>query len=159
MRITNLSSLPERQIQSPKARYNLRRKSVSEALGGIRDTGTWGGGHPFDLEHVALPPGATNFPFHSHAAQWEMYVFLSGSGQVRGSDGTAPVTAGDHVLFKPGEAHQIINTGETELTYYVIADNPPAEVVTYPDMPGKWAIKPARKIFTMIETDYYTPED
>ncbi len=159
MQIVNLSSIPARQIQSPKGKYKLSRQSISQALGGIKDTGTWGGGHPFDLEQVRLAPGAANFPFHAHAAQWEMYLFLGGTGQVRGAEGMADVSAGDHVLFKPNEPHQIINTGSIELIYYVIADNPQADICTYPDTVDKWAIKPHHKFFTMTDANYYEPED
>ena len=48
------------------------------ALGAPRDAGVAGGGHPFDVELTKLPPGATNFPFHAHAAQWEVYLVLMG---------------------------------------------------------------------------------
>jgi uncharacterized cupin superfamily protein len=80
-----------------------------------------------------------------------MYLVLSGIGQVRGPDSTAEVAAGDNVMFKPGEAHQIINTGKVDLVYYVIADHSRADIATYPDTPGKLAIKPPLKCFTMNE--------
>lgn len=159
MHIINLSSIPAQQVQSPKGKYKLSRQSISQTLGGIKDVGTWGGGHPFDVELVRVAPGAANIPYHAHAAQWEMYLFLSGNGKVRGPDSTAEVVAGDNVIFKPGEAHQIINTGTVDLVYYVIADQPMADIATYPDMPGKWVIKPPIKCFTMNEASYYEPED
>src|SRR5271155_5838415 len=115
MQIAKLSSIPEQQVTSPKGRYRLMRQSISLALGGIKDVGTWGGGHPFDVEQVRVAPGAANFPFHAHAAQWEMYLFLSGQGEIRGPDGISAIQAGDSVIFKPGEAHQIRNTGNAEL--------------------------------------------
>ncbi len=87
-----------------------------------------------------------------------MYVFLSGQGEARGPEGTEPVAAGDHLLFPPGEAHQIINTGGEDLVYYVIADHHPAEVTSYPDT-GRWGIKPQRKHFEMTEAPYFEPGD
>ncbi|HEY3760501.1 MAG TPA: hypothetical protein VGN23_02020 [Verrucomicrobiae bacterium] len=42
--------------------------------------------------------------------------------------------------------------------YYVIADNPPADIAYYPDS-GKWFFKPPRKCFTMQETAYYAAEE
>ena len=159
MKIANFSTIPEHSVSSPRGNYRLQRKSISEALGGIKDVGTWGGGHPFDVEQVRIAPGAANFPYHVHAALWEMYLFLSGTGEVRGPDSTAAVTAGDSIIFKPGEAHQIRNTGESDLIYYVIADHARADVIKYPDTPGKWAVKPDPKCFIMTEVSYYEPED
>jgi len=159
MQTVNLSSIPAQLVQSPKGKYKLTRQSVSLALGGKKDIGTWGGGHPFDVELVRVAPGAANFPFHVHAAQWEMYLFLEGNGQMRGSEGTQTIGAGDHVLCKPGDGHQIINTGTGDLVYYVVADHSPAEIVTYPDTPGKFAAKPVNRCFTMNDVEYYEPED
>ncbi|XHR28679.1 MAG: cupin domain-containing protein [Chthoniobacteraceae bacterium] len=157
LKIAHLSEIPARQVRSPQGKYQLKRQSVSEALGGIKDVGEWGGGHPFDVEFFTIPPNAANFPLHAHAAQWEMYLILSGSGEVRGADGSKPIAAGDHVMFAPGEPHQIRNTGETDLTYYVVTNQPRADIVTYPDTPGKFAMKPGGKCFTKDEMDYYAP--
>ncbi len=159
MKIVSLASVPEQQVASPHGKYRLVRQSISQALGGTKDVGSWGGGHPFDVEQVRLAPASANFPFHAHAAQTEMFLFLSGHGEVRGPDETALVTAGDSVIFHPGEAHQIRNTGENELVYLVIADHARADVVSYPDSPGKLAIKPNLRCFTMNEASYYEPGD
>jgi uncharacterized cupin superfamily protein len=159
MEIAKLSSVPKQQVTSPKGKYRFVRQSISQALGGIEDTGTWGGGHPFDVEYVRLSPGAANFPFHAHAAQWEMYVFISGSGRIRGPENTITITQGDSVIFKPGESHQILNPGVDDLVYYVISDQPQSDVVTYPDTPGKCVINPAFSCFTMTEAPYYEPEE
>lgn len=157
IKVAHLSEIPTRRDRSPQGRYQLQRQSVSEALGGRKDTGEWGGGHPFDVEFFTIPPGAANFPLHAHAAQWEMYLIVSGSGEIRGTEGAVSVAAGDHVMLAPGEAHQIRNTSEADLTYYIVANQPRADIVTYPDTPGKFAVKPGIKCFTMNETDYYEP--
>ncbi len=39
-----------------------------------------------------------------------------------------------------------------------IADNPPADVVNYPDS-GKWFVKPWRKCVIVQEADYYAGEE
>lgn len=144
--------------RSPRGRFHLFRRHISEALGAPRDAGIAGGGHPFDVEHVRLPPGATNFPFHAHAAQWEVYIVISGSGELRAGDTVAKVAAGDSFVCPPGEPHQLKNTGAAELVYYVIADNPPADIITYPES-NKWFVKPHRKSFTIQEVDYYANEE
>lgn len=152
------SDIPWFEVHSPKGRFHVFRRAISQALGAPRDAGVAGGGHPFDVELARIPPGAANFPFHSHAAQWEMYIVLSGSGEVRAGAEIHPITANESFICPPGEAHQIRNTGTVDLVYYVIADNPPAEVVHYPDS-GKWAVRPPRKCFTMTEQDYYHGEE
>jgi uncharacterized cupin superfamily protein len=144
--------------RSPRGRFHLFRRRISEALGAPGDAGVAGGGHPFDIELVKLPPGATNFPFHAHAAQWEVYLVLSGSGELRAGDLTKTVAAGDTFVCPPGEPHQLKNIGTEDLIYYVIADNPPADVINYPDS-NKWVVKPQHKSFTIQEIDYYANEE
>ncbi len=143
---------------SPGGRFHIFRRHISEALGAPRDAGVGAGGHPFEVELSRVPPGAINCPFHAHAAQWELYLILSGSGELRAADTVSAVTAGDTFVCSPGEPHQLKNTGSEDLLYYVIADNPPADVVYYPDS-KKWFVKPQRKCFTMQEADYYANEE
>jgi uncharacterized cupin superfamily protein len=87
-----------------------------------------------------------------------MHIFLQGQGTVRGPESTIAIEAGQSVIFRPGEAHQILNTSENELSYFVVADPSPADVVTYPDT-GKWFIRPQEKCFTLTESSYYEPGD
>jgi len=158
MKYANESDIKCVEQRSPRGRFHLFRRHISEALGAPRDAGVAGGGHPFDVELARLPPGATNFPFHAHAGQWELYLVLKGKGEVRAGDSTRMVTAGDNFIFPPGEPHQLKNTGSEDLVYYVIADNPPADVITYPDS-NKWFVKPHRRSFIIQETDYYANEE
>jgi len=159
MKIAKLSSIPEQRVRSPKGKYDVVRQSISQALGGIEDVGTWSGGHPFDVEQVRIVPGAANFPFHAHSAQWEMYIVVSGQGEVRGPDGISAIQKGDSTIFRPGEAHQIRNTGSAELIYLVVTDHCQSDIATYPDTPGKCVLNPILKCFTMNEVSYYESED
>ncbi len=154
----NTHAVPEAEQKSPHGKYHVFRKHISVALGGKRDVGTWGGGHPFDLELTRIPTGAANFPLHQHYAQWEMYAFISGSGEVTDGQEKTPVEAGDVVICPPKNPHQITNTGSVDLIYYVIADHPVADITHYPET-NKWAIKPPCKFFEMKETDYFEPGD
>ena len=155
---TSVSTIPDQERFSPKCRYHIFRKNISEALGGKKDIGPWGGGHPFDVELARVPPGAMNFPFHAHYAQWEMFVFVNGTGELRGPDQTIAVGPGDAVMFPPGAAHCIKNTASQDLIYYVIANNALADVIFYPDR-DNWFIKPQRKCFKMKEANYYPEGD
>src|SRR5207248_2287151 len=50
-------------------------------------------------------------------------------------------------LFKPNEAHQLVNDGTHDLVVYVVADNPLGESVYYPDS-KKWGVRaPERRVF------------
>lgn len=150
--------LPWTSQNSPKGKFSLYRRSLTLATGGLKDTGTWGGGHPFDLEIHRLPPGKADFPLHAHSAQWEAYYILSGTGQVRTEEGKEGIQTGDYLVLPPGEAHQLINTGSEDLTFLVVANNPQADIIHYPDS-GKWMLKPQRKVFEMQDVDYFKGEE
>src|SRR5690349_18001288 len=111
MQKVNLVDVPVEHRRSPGGKYELFRQNVSMELGGIKDIGPWGGGHPFDVELVKVPPGKANFPLHAHAAQTEYYLVISGQGSILGEQAELRLAAGDHVICHPGEAHQITNDG------------------------------------------------
>ena len=85
---------------------------------------------------------------------------MSGEGVVRRDDRKFEVGPNDCFVQRPETAHQITNPSETEdLVYIVIADNPPADVVNYPDS-DKWAVWPPRNLFRMTGVeDYYGGEE
>ena len=153
-----LDDLPWEESKSPAGKYHSFYKNISLALGGKRDVGPWGGGHPFDLQLRRVPPGAAVCPQHAHTVQWELFVVLHGTATVRANEETRTVTAGDAFLQPPDTAHQIINTGGEDFVFYVIADNPPADCTWYPNS-KKWQMKPQRKLFRMTEVDYYDGEE
>ena len=153
-----LASLPWEESQSPTGKYRSSFKNISLALGGKRDIGAWGGGHPFDLQLRRVPPGASVCPLHAHSLQWELFVVLSGTATVRMEGESQAVTVGDAFVQAPGTAHQITNTGTEDFLFYVIADNCPADSTYYPDS-KKWMLKPQRKIFRMTEADYFDGEE
>ena len=111
--------------------------------------------HPFDLEFSRIPAGATLCPYHSHSAQWELYVAVSGRVQVRHANGTTEVGPGESFLFAPGEPHQLINTGTEDFVYYCVADNPVGDSCYYPDS-NKWHVdKNDSRVYVKGEETYY----
>ena len=159
MKIINESEVELEHRLSPGETFELKRRHVSLALGGAKDKGTWGGGFPFDVELATLPPGKKNYPYHAHAAQWEQYIFVSGTGRLLNQNREwISVRKGDHVLCPPGRAHQIHNNTEEPLVYYVISDHPRADVTTYPNT-GKRHLKPDYLVCRVEETDYYEGEE
>jgi uncharacterized cupin superfamily protein len=158
MRHVHIPSLPWEEAKSPGGKFRSFFRNVSVALGGIRNGGLSFGGHPFDVQFRRVPPGAAVCPFHSHLAQWELFVVQAGEGTVRAGDVREAVRSGDVFLHPPGEPHQLINTGSTDLEVLIIADNPDLDAFYYPDS-NKWGLRAPRKFFRMAETDYWDGEE
>ncbi len=155
----NQGDVSEEKRISPKGKYEVYRKHLSLAIGGKQDIGVWGGGHPFDIERARIPPGKINYPLHSHAAQHEYYIILSGEGIVRkGSQEEIKIVPGDHFICYPGEAHQIVNTGREDLIYFIVSDHHPADVTTYPNS-GARQIKPEYRFIRITDANYYEMEE
>jgi uncharacterized cupin superfamily protein len=133
----NLSEIPIETTRSPKGSFRRLSQHVSQALTGVNGLGTSGLAQPFEVDLVRIPVGAVNWPYHSHSAQWEMYLILTGRGQVRTPNGVVDLREGDCIIHPPGEPHQITNTGASDLVYYIIADNPVSDVCHFPDS-NKW---------------------
>ena len=159
MRKVNIHTLEEIPWSSPKGTYAGFGKEVSEALGRDPASTDLLHRHPFDVEIMRVPPGKLPSVYHSHSAQWEFYHVISGRGAVRHEDGTTAIEAGDAFLFKPGEAHQVINDSDADLVVYVIADNPVGESCHYPDS-GKYIVRsPERRILRSENLDYFDGEE
>src|SRR6185503_20269701 len=139
MKKVNLSEIPWIERKSPKGKYHRFRRDVALAFESAKTGPKLPGQPPFEVELVRMPPRAKNFPLHSHAAEWEFYLIVSGTGTVRVGKRKTPLKPGDCVLNPPGEPHQIINTGKQDLLYYVIANNAPVDVWHYPDS-RKWGM-------------------
>lgn len=91
---------------------------------------------------TSVPPGKRAFPFHNHLVNEEMFLILEGSGEVRIGDETYPLRKHDIVCCLAGDkntAHQIINTGDVELTYLAVSTREYPEVAEYPDS-GKFGL-------------------
>ena len=162
MKKVNINEIKEEAWQSPGGKYAVSFKGISEALGREPASLDLSKRHPFDLEWSRVPPGKPNFPYHAHSAQWELYLVVSGRGTVRNKDGRTEIETGDAFIFGPDEPHQLINSGETDLVYYVIADNPIGESAYYPES-GKWNVNKSsatnRVVIKGGETDYFDGEE
>ncbi len=154
----HLPSLPWDEIKSPTGKFHSFFRNVSLALGGIRNSGTWAGGHPFDVQIRRIPGGAAVCPFHLHLGQWELFVVQRGTGRVRTPEGFTPIKPGDVFIHPPGAAHQLFADTGTELEVLIVTDNPPLDACYYPDS-DKWFLRPPAKVFRMTEVDYLDGED
>jgi uncharacterized cupin superfamily protein len=159
MRIVNVKDIEPLVWDSPKKTFGGSGLQISEALGRDRNSTDVMKRHPFDVELATIPPHTKLCPYHSHSAQWEFYHVLSGTGQVRHEGGLSQIGPGDAFIFKPGEAHQVINDTAAELVLYVVADNPMGESFHYPDS-KKWGVQsPERRNLRSQDVEYYDGEE
>jgi uncharacterized cupin superfamily protein len=160
MKKVNTEQMKEDQTwTSPKWKFTGMSKCISEALGRKPTSMDLMERHPFDVEILRIAPGQVPYPYHSHSAQWEFYHVISGRGSVRHEGGSTAIETGDAFIFKPGEAHQLINDSDADLLIYVVADNPIGESCHYPDS-GKWLVRsPARRLMRGDNLDYYDGEE
>jgi uncharacterized cupin superfamily protein len=160
MKKVNLSELPDEPWGSPKGKYGMVSKNVSLALGRVAGSDKRSEAHAFDLELCRVPVGKVMCPYHSHTAQSEFYLVLSGRGQVRDAEGTTEVGPGDAFLFKPGEAHQLSCLGEEDFVFYIIADDPTGDACHYPDS-GKvsYPLGGVYRKFTVQDAEYFDGEE
>ncbi len=159
MRKINTKDIAEDCWTSPKGIFSCSSKEVSKSLGRKSLSTDLNERHPFDIEICRIPPGKSNWPYHSHSAQWEFYHVISGTGFVRHLDGTTPIQAGDAFIFAPGQPHQITNDGSEDVLLYIVADNPIGESCYYPDS-EKWSVNsPERRIIRSAPLDYYEEEE
>src|SRR5436305_8766626 len=161
MRKVNVRHIEEQVRQSPNGKFGRFSKNISVALGRDPESLDLMKRHPFDLALVRIPKGKTLCPYHSHSSESELYLVVSGKGNIRDKDGSTIVEAGDAFLFAPGEAHQLSNAGDEDFVYYVIADNPRGDSCHYPDS-GKFAVWKEgmdEVIVKGTEADYFEGEE
>jgi uncharacterized cupin superfamily protein len=137
--VINLSDIeiraadPGDEPTGPAARsYDVRWGEIASRIG-ARKLG-------YNLTVVA--PGKRSCPFHSHRNDEEMFFILEGSGELRYGDRSFPLKTGDFIACPTGgphTAHQIINTGGSELRYLAVSTMEPVEVCEYPDS-GKFGV-------------------
>ena len=159
MKKINSNEIEEFSWTSPKGKFAGAGREISEALGWDPKSPEARARHPFAVEILRLAPGQIPYPYHSHSAQWEFYHVISGTGSIRHAEGTTAIEVEDAFLFGPGEAHQLINDGSTDLVLYIVADNPVGESCYYPDS-QKWAVRsPEHRLVRSEALDYYDGEE
>ncbi len=108
------------------ARFDASRAMLGTALGLTK----------LGVNVTAVKPGKAAYPFHSHRANDELFLILSGSGELRLGQQRHPVKEGDVIgcpAGNAGTAHQLINTGAGELRYLAVSTQIDPEVCEYPD--------------------------
>ncbi len=94
------------------------------------------GGRKLGYNVTSVAPGKRAFPFHNHHANEELFFVLAGRGALRFGSRTLSVREGDFIACPPGGpevAHQLVNTGETELRYLAVSTMIDTDIFQYPD--------------------------
>jgi len=120
---------------------NIRELSYAEHGDGGRFQAKLGGvGGAIGAQRLGynitvLAPGKCAFPFHLHHANEEMFFILEGVGTLRYGEHEYPLEQGDFVACPAasGKAHQIRNTGTTDLKYLAVSTSQDPDVCEYPD--------------------------
>lgn len=129
---------------SPRPAAFAPPESMNDRYGGVRigRIGPVVGARKLGYNLTAVPPGKRAYPFHVHRVNEEMFLVLEGTGVVRIGETTYAIGAGDIVACPPGGAelaHQIVNTGDTELKYLAVSTMTTPEIAEYPDS-GKFGV-------------------
>lgn len=84
----------------------------------------------------SVPPGKAAYPYHCHRENEEMFLVLAGTGEIRIGASTHPIRPGDVIACPAGgpeTAHQIRNTGTSDLRYLAVSTRLSPEICEYPD--------------------------
>jgi uncharacterized cupin superfamily protein len=135
--VLNLAEVELRPFPAPPPatladRYELRMGPIGPRIGAQK----------LGYNLTVLAPGKRGFPRHNHRVNEEMFFVLEGTGEVRIGDQRYPIRAGDVIACPPGgpeTAHQITNTGASELRYLAVSTKLTPEIAEYPDS-GKFGV-------------------
>ena len=110
-----------------------------------------------------LPPGKSNYPFHYHTTNEEVFYVIFGTGILETLDAKHTITAGDIVVCPAGKdgAHKITNSSQTNLIYLDVDTNNTPDIAYYPhsDKVGIRAAGGVRDNYSLkSKIDYYDNE-
>lgn len=129
---------PVVQLDEIQLRTQAHGESFEAAMGTI--TGPMGADH-LGARLIVVPPGKKAWPYHCHHGNDEMFIVLEGEGTLRFGGDNYPLKAGSTAVCPTGgpeSAHQIINSGTSDLKYIAISSMREPDITEYPDS-GKWA--------------------
>lgn len=107
MKFSSLNDLPEEQVShNPEIRKKVMVRSQTIP-------------HLTNFSQARFAPGQSTTA-HAHADMWETYLVEAGAGVMRIDGKDYELTIGTCIAVEPGEVHEVINTGSTELvlTYF-----------------------------------------
>ena len=112
-----------------------------------------------NVSFYQLAPGKSNYPYHYHLDQEEVFYIISGKGILKTPEGERPVQSGDLLFFPAGEggAHKLTNSSSEEPLRYIDFDTIAAmDVAVYPDSQKVGIWSPAlNKVFRLADKAHY----
>jgi len=158
--VTRMEEIPEYH-RNEHSKYEFFRRSVTgNAAQGYRAEEN----NKTIVAFYTIPPGKSNFPYHYHTANEEVFYIISGKGILETEHGKREIKTGDVVVCPTGKngAHRITNLSEAEdLIYIDIDTNNSPEVAFYPHV-NKVGFRADGGIWEVLDSDakrgYYEGE-
>lgn len=122
--VSNIKQIESKHVANHQ-NYEFDRYDVSGLLHENKCTVTF----------YSLCPGKSNYPYHYHTGNEEVFYIISGQGVLETPKGEIPVKEGDVIVFPPCKdgAHRLKNISENEMLVYLDVDtNNSPDVVVYP---------------------------
>ena len=111
MKIAHYSEIELEQINDPDVLGISKRILISPADGAPN----------FTMRMFHIEPGGYTY-YHTHDFEHEIFI-VEGKGEAIYDKGSSPIEKGFAILVKPGEIHQIKNTGKTEMILLCLIPN------------------------------------
>lgn len=124
--VINLDQLEMHSHGSEESRFGGSYGVISDVIG-ARKLG-------YNLS--VCPPGKSVCPYHNHHSNEEMFFILEGEGVLQFGDKEYPLRKNDVIACPPGGrdvAHQITNTGSTDLKFLAVSTRDRVDVCEYPN--------------------------
>jgi uncharacterized cupin superfamily protein len=124
--IVHLPDVPMEKINAPEGSpFGGQRQRVGAQIGARK----------LGYSFFSVPPGKAAFPYHTHSGNEEMIYIIEGEAILRFGKEEISVKAGSVIACPPGAdyAHQLINTGTSELRYWVVSTMEYPDLSEYPD--------------------------
>ena len=102
-----------------------------------------------------VPPGKEAFVYHRHQAEEEWVYILEGTARSDIDGVIEDVAAGDFIAYPEGVAHNLLNTGDTDLVCLMGGENLPVEIADFPRH-GKHLIRSSESM-DFVDADAATP--
>ena len=109
-----------------------------------RKLGNFFGLSNFGVNLTQLEPGSASALLHFHSRQDEFIYILEGNPTVKIGSEEYVMNPGECIGFKAGtgEAHQLINNSDKNVTYLEVGDRTPDDSVEYPNDDIKLTLSP-----------------
>jgi len=103
-------------------------------------------GGKLEVYFYTIPPGKSNYPYHYHTANEEIFYITSGYGTLRTPEGEKNVSQGDVIIMPANEngAHKLINTSNVPLVYLEVKTATTPEICIQPDSEKTVVIAPPK---------------